>query len=379
MTLTGLAAIPGLLAVIGLVLLNGFFVATQFAIVAVRRSRLRELAAGGSKPARTAEEVVRHLDVYIAACQLGITMASVRLFYLVFRWPITLLNAVGNGILRLAGLEPAAGRDELDSVEELQFLVQGLRTAGTIEASEARIASRALEFADQTAGSLMTPRIAVDAIPEDLPLDVVLDRVARTRHGHLPVYRGSLDQVVGEFDVRDLVVAMRHRHQNLSLRSLLRPLLAVPETLPADHLLERLGGEGRDLALVVDEYGGTAGVVSREDLPEALFGPSEPGLSIHLPGVIPRDGEVVLDGLTRLDDAEDLAGLQVPARLRRSVETLGGLVMACLGRAPRAGDQVAIGPWWLPVEELDGHRVASVAVSRRGAPDERRCAQSPAR
>ena len=227
----------GLLAVVVLVLANGFFVATEFAIVAVRRSRLEQLAAEGHPTAKAAKSIVGHLDAYIAACQLGITMASLalgwigepafahliepplerlvgqfaptaahgvaigvsfalitalhivigelapkglalqrteattlwvarpmQLFCLLFRWPITALNAVGNGVLKVFGLEPAAGHEMVHSVEELRLLVRASQQAGAVEASEARIATRAFEFADVTAGALMTPRTEVEAI-----------------------------------------------------------------------------------------------------------------------------------------------------------------------------------------------------------------------
>src|SRR5919199_3716163 len=228
----------GLAAVAALLLANGFFVATEFAIVAVRKSRLEQLAAEGHDAARAAREVVGHLDTYIAACQLGITMASLALgwigepafahlvegglealvgaphplaehgvavgisfaiitalhivagelapkglalqktegtvlwvarplqvFEFAFRWPIRLLNGVGNAVLRLFGLQPAAGHEMVHSVEELRVLVHATQQAGGVEESEARIARRAFQFADLTAGALMTPRTELEAVP----------------------------------------------------------------------------------------------------------------------------------------------------------------------------------------------------------------------
>src|SRR5919206_3044904 len=228
----------GIIAVFALVLANGFFVATEFAIVAVRRSRLEQLAAEGRASAADARDVVSHLDTYIAACQLGITMASLalgwigepafssvveppleaifgqvtheaaeavsagisftlitilhivlgelapkglalqkteatvlwvsrplRLFYAVFRFPIHALNAIGNGVLRLFGMQPASGHEMVHSVEELRLLVEGLQSAGTVDPSEARIASRAFTLGDLTAGQLMTPRTELEAVP----------------------------------------------------------------------------------------------------------------------------------------------------------------------------------------------------------------------
>ena len=430
----------GLAAVVALVLINAFFVATEFAIVAVRRSRLWELAAAGSAAARTAQGVVGQLDAYIAACQLGITMASlalgwigepalaglvepplrlvphglgplaahavtagfafviitalhivigelapkglalqrpdsialwvarpIRLFYFVFRWPIALLNGIGNQVLRLAGVEPVAGHEQVHSAEELRYLVASSQRAGAVEATEAEVASRALEFADRNAGSLMTPRTEVDALSAALDGEALVRRVAASRHSRLPVYRGSLDDVVGVLHVRDLFAALVERDVKLDLDALLRPVLAVPETLPADGLMERMRSERRQLVVVIDEYGGTAGIVTMEDVMEALIGSieQEPGLGeVSSPTPVGGDdaGSLLLSGLTRLDELEDVIGLHAERAAREHVQTLGGLVMARLGRLPSVGDEVHLASRRLRIEELDGNRVAVVRV-----------------
>lgn len=427
----------GLVAIVGLVLANGFFVATEFAIVAVRRSRLEELVREGRPGARGARHIVEHLDAYIAACQLGITMTSLALgwlgepalarllepplaavagrfapaaahgvavgvafavitalhivvgelapkglalqrpegtalwvarplqaFYAVFRWPIVGLNAVGNATLRLAGLEPAAGHEMVHSVEELRLLVRASREAGLVEESEARIASRAFRFADLTAGALMTPRTAIDGVPVTLPPDELLARAAASRHSRLIVYEGTLDNVLGVLRVRDLVGAARAPGGPPPLRTLLRPALTVPETKAADDLLEDMRAGTCQLAVVVDEYGGTAGIVTLGDLAEALIGPvgdeARQPVEARQPE-LPRpegDGSLLLDGLTRLDELEDLAGLVVGEEDRAQVETVGGLIMARLDRLPRVGDEVALGDRRLRVEGLEGRRAA---------------------
>jgi putative hemolysin len=320
-------------------------VATEFAIVAVRRARLEQLAAAGSTSARAAKDVVGHLDAYIAACQLGITRASlalgwigeptlaalvepplewlvgrfapaaahgvaigvsfalftalhivigelapkglalqrpeattlciarpIRLFYALFRWPITGLNAVGNGVLRLAGLEPAAGHEMVHSVEELRILVTASQQAGAVEATEARIASHAFAFGELTAAALMTPRTELEAVPVTAPPDELLALAASGRHSRVLVYEGSLDEVVGVLHVRDLFPVLGREGEAFDLRALVRPVLMVPATKRADDLLEEMRAARRRLALVIDEYGGTAGVVTLEDLMEALVG-----------------------------------------------------------------------------------------------------------
>ena len=431
----------GLIAVVVLVLANGFFVATEFAIVAVRRSRLEELAAEGRPSARAAKDVVGHLDTSIAACQLGITMASLalgwmgepafahlvepplellvgqlapalahgiaigvsfalitglhivlgeqvpkliglqrpegttlfvarpmQLFLLLFRWPVAALNNVGNGVLRLLGLEPGTGHEMVHSIEELRLLVNASQQAGTVEATEARIASRAFEFGDLTAGALMTPRTELDAVPLTITFDELLDRAAASTHNRLLVYRESLDEVVGVLHVRDLLTAIRQPREAFKLESLLRPVLMVPETKAADDLLDEMRETRRQLALVIDEYGGTAGIVTLENLVEALVGriEEEPPIGDDadaIPSIaVESDGSMLLEGLTRLDEFEELTQIRIDDDIHEEVETLGGLVMANLDRIPEVGDEVVVDGRRLRVEQLDGRRVELVRL-----------------
>ncbi len=430
----------GFVAILVLILANGFFVATEFAIVAVRRSRLEQLAAEGHPTANAARDIVGHLDAYIAASQLGITLASLGLgwigepalahqleapmeqlvgphapaaahgvavgggfaaitalhiiigelapkglalqraeatalwvarpmqaFYLLFRWPVSALNAVGNGVLRLVGLEPVTGREMAHSVEELRLLVTSSEKAGEVEASEARIASRAFTFADLTAGALMTPRTELEAVPVTARLDGLLARAAADGHSRLPVYDGSLDNVVGVVHVRDLFKAIGQPPEAFSLQRFLRPALVVPETKPADALLDELRTARQELAVIVDEYGGTAGVVTLEDLMQALVGRIEEEAPIGGTPPPPAyrldpDGSWVLDGLLRLEEFEELTGVRLVPAAHEAVETIGGLVMAVLGRLPTVGDEISLDGRALRVEQLDGRRVATVRL-----------------
>jgi putative hemolysin len=432
----------GLIALFLLVAANGFFVATEFAIVAVRRSRLDQLIAEGHTTAVAARKLVDHLDTYIAACQLGITMASLalgwvgepalahlleppleqivgqfaptashgvalgitfaiitalhivfgeqvpkliglqlpertafvvarpmQLFEILFHWPIAFLNTVGNGVLKLLGLEPGAGHEMVHTVEELRLLVTGSREAGVVEASEARIASRAFVFGELTAGELMTPRTEIDAVPLSTPLDSLLQRVAASPHSRLPVFDGSIDNIVGVLHVHDLFGVLTQGPRTFDLRGILRPVLAVPASKSADDLLDEMRAARRQLAVVIDEYGGTAGIVTLEDLLEALVGPIEeesftPGEIVQPgDGVVEPDGSLLLDGLTRLGEFQELTGLKLEESDFDNADTVGGLVMARLGRMPEQGDEVPIAGRTLRVEELDGRRVASVRLT----------------
>ncbi|HET7770341.1 MAG TPA: hemolysin family protein [Chloroflexota bacterium] len=442
----------GLVAVVLLVLANGFFVATEFAIVAVRRSRLEQLAAEGNATARAAREVVGRLDTYIAACQLGITMASlalgwlgepafahlvepplvalvgsfapaaahgvavavsfaiitalhivigelapkglalqrpegttlwitrpIQVFELAFRWPIKLLNGVGNGVLGLFGMQPAAGHELVHSVEELRLLVNAAQQAGGVEESEARIASRAFSFADLTAGALMTPRTELDAVPLDAAIPTLRTQLATMRHHRVPVYEGSLDKIAGVLNVADFYRALTEltdaapagppaQRDQLSLRPLLRPAMVVPSSKPADDILEEMRTTGHYFAVVIDEYGGTAGVLTLDDLIEALVGTMAPETSPWPALAQPKDaatqsdGSLLLDGLLRLEEFEDLSDLKLSEEDHDLVETLGGLVMTRLGRIPEVGDEVLVVSQTLRVVEMDGMRVSRLRL-----------------
>jgi CBS domain containing-hemolysin-like protein len=273
-----------------------------------------------------------------------------QLFQRVFRWPIAVLNGVGNGVLKIFGLRPAAGHEMVHSVEELRILVTGSQEAGVVEASEARIASRAFVFGELTAGALMTPRTEVEAVP--------------------PVYGGSLDNIVGVLHVHDLFVVLNRPPEAFDLGALIRPVLVAPESKPADNLLEEMRAARRQLAVVLDEFGGTAGIVTLEDLVEALVGPIEeedlPTANEGLPltsTVAEPDGSLVIGGRTRLGEFEELTGLRLDESDYQAAETVGGLVMARLGRIPEPGDEVALAGRTLRVERLDGKRVATVRLT----------------
>ncbi len=446
----------GFAAVAALVLANGFFVATEFAIVAVRTSRLEQLAGQGNTSARAARAVVGRLDTFIAACQLGITMASLALgwigepafahviepllaplvgqfaesashgvavgvsfalitalhivigelapkglalqrpeatalavarpmqaFERVFRLPIKLLNGVGNGVLRIFGLEPASGHAITHSVDELRVLVGGMQRAGIVDDLEARIAGRAFRFGEVTVGELQTPRTELDGIPRDTSIEAAIETALRSGHSRLVVFDGSMDNIVGVVHLHDLLRAQRPALSAsapeagaappdssagaASVGAVLRSVLVSPATRPADTLLEEMRTQRRHLAVVLDEYGSTAGIVTLENLFEALVGripPEESAYTATTPvdAHVAGDGSLVLEGLTRLDELEELADVQIEPTRRAEVDTLGGLVMAELGRLPSVGDEISIGGRRLRVESLEGRRIAAVRL-----------------
>jgi magnesium and cobalt exporter, CNNM family len=431
----------GLPTVLLLVAANGFFVAAEFAMVAVRRSRLEELANEGHRGARSALDVLGHLDAYIAACQLGITMASLglgwigepalahllepslvrhlgatgilaahgvavaisfslitalhivlgelapkglalqyaerttlfvttplRVFHRLFRWPIVALNGIGNAVLRLLGVRPSGTQTMVHSAEELQLLVTASEAGGTVEPSEARIATRAFQFADLTAAELMTPRTDIEAVPVEITWPEMLARAESAAHDQLPVYRESLDDIVGVLHLRDLFPVVRSG--DFDIRRLLTPCPAVPRSKKADALLEDMQATGQELAIVIDEYGGTAGLVTMADLMAALVGRTEVGSE--------PDGSQVFDGLLRVPDFEEATGLKIDADERGEAATVGGTIMAKLGHVPRVGDEVALAGRRVRVEEVRRNRVGKARLLPAPAPPPPEGRASPA-
>jgi CBS domain containing-hemolysin-like protein len=251
-----------------------------------------------------------------------------------------------------------------------------MQQAGVVEAAEARIATRAFAFGDLTAGALMTPRTEMEAVPVTATLGDLLALAETTRHSRLPVYEGSTDNLLGVLHVRDLFGQRNAAPGMFDLRGLVRPVLNVPESKHADDLLEEMRAHRSHIAVAVDEFGGTAGIVTLEDLVEALVGPiaEEPVAAGAPPDGGPEpDGSVVLDGLTRLHEFEELLGQRLPDELRDEVETVGGLVGAVLGRVPGVGEEATVAGRTLRVEAKDGHRVAGLRL----LPAERTAADGP--
>ena len=424
----------GLVAILGLVLANGFFVATEFAIVAVRRSRLEELAKEGSRAARAAKDVLDHLDAYIAAGQFGITLASlglgwvgepvlarliepafaalpaewaagaahsvsvavafsiitslhivagelapkgialqrseatslwvaipIQFFYRMFRWPINLLNAVGNGALKLMGFEVSSGHENVHSVEELRYLLHASREAGVVEASEARIASRAFQFADRSARELMTPRTSIKAVSADLSGADLVREASRAGFTRLPVFDKTLDEVTGILNVRD-VLAARSKSETFMARSLARPALVVPVSRRADDVLEDMRARGATMVMIVDEFGGTAGLLTLHDLLEGLVGRLRAAGADPEIGLIEPDGSRIVLGSVSLREVEEISGLKFTEEDEAHADTLSGVLMSRLGRIPAAGDSIDIDGRRVTVEGLSDHRVPRVRL-----------------
>ncbi len=420
--------------VLTLVLANGFFVTAEFALVTVRKTRIDQLVAEGNGLARTVRRALGDPDSYIAATQLGITMASIglgwigepaiasslepvfaflpgrvaavtahslatalafafitalhivigelapktialqhseraallvarptELFMIVF-WPfIALLNAMGRGVVRLLGLRAPSRHSLVHSEEELKMLVTASQEAGVLEEDEEQMLHRVFGFADLTAAQVMIPRTEMIAVAVDATLAKVVEEIQRLPYPWLPVYRDTLDDIIGAVPVTDLFRALAPAGGDFALPPYVRDVLTVPETTKADGLLDEMRRQRMRLAIVIDEYGSTAGMVTFEGLMERIVG--EVVTEFNPAGArvrVLQDGSALLDGLVLVADANERFGLHID---ETTYNTVGGYVLGRLGRRPRVGDRIDLEGRTIRVEALDGLRVARVLVS----------------
>jgi CBS domain containing-hemolysin-like protein len=301
------------------------------------------------------EQVPKMLALQKAESVVLFTVPPTELVATVFRPFIAVLYGFTNILLRMLGLDYNAEEHAVHSPEELRILV---RRSG-MSADERQLLERAFAFTTVTAEELMVPRTEMVAISIDASLDDVVRTVRRLRHTRYPVYEGSIDNIVGVLSAKDLVGVSRPRE----LRRLLRPPVLVPGGAEASDVLARMRTARQPLAVVLDEYGGTAGIVTLHNLVARLFGEigdehTPPSHQLRVLG----DGSVVADGLMLIDDVNAQLSTNFDAS---EVDTLGGLVFARLGRRARVGDSVALGSGYVAeVAGLDGLRVASVRLQR---------------
>ncbi|MGI9823190.1 hemolysin family protein [Agromyces sp. Marseille-Q5079] len=276
-------------------------------------------------------------------------------FTWVFRPAIVVLNGSANALLRAIGIEPKEELSGARSAEELSSLVRRSASAGLLEQDTATLLGRTLRFADHDASDVMTPRPAVSAVHRQDSAETVLELARQTGFSRFPVYDENLDDVVGLVHVKQAVAVPRERRADVPASALQSEALRVPETMTLDVLLGELRARGFQMAVVVDEYGGTAGVATLEDLVEELVGEVADEHDRTRAGIVRREDSVSFPGILRPDELADRAGIHVPEN--GDYETVAGYVISELGRLPVVGDEVAIEGGTLVVQRLDGRRI----------------------
>lgn len=294
-------------------------------------------------------------------------------FTAVNRFPIWLLNGSANAVVRRLGMEPQEELRSARSPAELQSLIQRSADQGTLDADTAELMDRSVEFGSRTAGEIMTPRVRVHSVDSTDRALAVIELARQTGHSRFPVY-GEGDEVVGTVHVKHAVALPVHERSTTRVRHIMVPPIVVPDSLRLDPLLSLLRGEGFQLAVVLDEYGGHAGIVTLEDVVEEIVGDISDehdrlGARVHRR----RDGSWSLSGLLRPDEVEDETGIELPEH--DDYDTIAGLVLRVLGRVPMAGDVALVDLQADPerpavrrtarlhVERMDGRRIDRIRLT----------------
>ncbi|OCT11662.1 hypothetical protein A8709_27695 [Paenibacillus pectinilyticus] len=421
-----------LFLVVVLVLLNGFFVAAEFALVKVRHSRIQQLVNEGSGKAKFASTVTSQLDTYLSATQLGITLASLGLgwvgepaiselimeplfhtlgletsvftttlsfivsfgfitfmhivlgelapksfaiqkaeltslwlsapllyFYKIFRPIIWLLNGAANKFLAMVGVEPASEHEAAHTEEEIRILMDESVKSGIINQDEMTLFDNIFEFSDLIAREVMLPRTDMDCLFLELSFIDNLRIVHETKHTRYPVADQDKDNIVGFVHIADLLTADPDVDQEI--KTFIRPILNVPESMEVSRVLKLMQKRHSQLAIVIDEYGGTAGLLALEDIIEEIVGELHDEFDINeRPGVEVKDKYTSVDGRVLLEDLNDMLELQIEDD---DVDSIGGWLFKKVEGAPVKGKKVPYGNHVFEVTEVDRLRIVRIHIT----------------
>ena len=301
-----------------------------------------------------------------------------RWFGIAMKPMILLLNGVANRTLIALGIQPQEELSAARSPAELASLVRSSAEAGTLDRSTARLVTASLGFGDQTAADVMTPRSRATSIERTATAADLVALARRTGHSRFPVVGADWDDIDGIVHVKKAIAVPFDRRSDVPVSALMVQAVLVPETLRLDPLLLQLRQGGMQLAVVVDEYGGTSGVVTLEDLVEEIVGEvNDEHDRSQTTGRQLRDGSWTVPGLWRPDEVRARVGVAIPDG--PAYETVGGWVMSTLGRVPTVGDTVPADGWTARVVDMDGHRVDRVRLERDDRCRDRRDEVDPCR
>jgi CBS domain containing-hemolysin-like protein len=274
---------------------------------------------------------------------------------------IVFLNASANATVRLFGIEP---RDELasaTSLEELQILIRSSREGGALAEEEASLLARSITFGEKTSADALVPRVSIVHLDQDDTLDELTRLALESGHSRFPVCRETVDDIVGIAYVKDVYGVPPEQRSNATAAQIMRPPLVVPETRDLASLLVEMRRTRTHLVVVIDEYGGTAGILTLEDLLEEIVGEIEDEYDEEMaPSVTPSpQGIHVVTGMLHRDELEDLSGFEMP---EGDYDTLAGFLLSLFDRIPEPGDHVAYDEWEFKVVEMDKNRIAQVLI-----------------
>ncbi len=324
------------------------------------------------------ELVAQYLAIAVPVQTARLVSGPQVLFSALFTPLIRITNGTANWVLKKLGIEPA---DELRSARSPQELVSLVRTSakqGSLDQPTAELVDRSLQFGARTAEDFMTPRSKVESLDADDTVADLLEMVRTTGHSRFPVTRGDLDETIGVVHLKQVIAVPHHDRVGTRLDRLAQAVPIVPSTLDGDALMEEILRTGLQTALVADEYGGIAGMVTVEDLIEEIVGDIHDEHDALNPEVVRITGGHRVSGLLRIDEVADKTGFRAP---EGDYETIGGLVMHTLGRIPAEGDSVelrAFDPdapvndqprWQARVARMDGRRVDLLDLTKTVSPE----------
>ena len=277
------------------------------------------------------------------------------LFTTAFKPLIAVLNGLSNAVLRSFGLEPKEELSGARSAEELSSLLRRSASEGALEEDTATLLGKTLAFSELSASDVMTPRLRIESLEPGDSARAVLELARKTGFSRFPVTEDGLDDVVGVVHVKNAISVPRERRNDVPVSALMIEPLRVPDTISLDAWLAELRGKGLQMAIVVDEYGGTAGIATLEDLVEELVGEVADEHDRTRAGVVSSADYLTFPGSLRPDELEERAGITVPED--DNYETVAGFVMSQLGRIPEQGDVVTVSEGEFKVVRMDGRRI----------------------
>lgn len=274
---------------------------------------------------------------------------------------IVALNATANGVVRAMGIEP---RDELaagHSLEELEVMIQSSRDQGAIPEDEFSLLVRSISFADKTAGDALVPRVGIVALRQTDSIAAMVDIARQTGHSRFPICATGLDDIVGVAHIKDAYPVPRSRRRDVSVAEIMTEPLFVPESKPLDDLLLEMRRERKQMAVVLDEFAGTAGIATLEDLLEEIVGDieDEHDLEEQVDPAQPASGVHTVSGLLHPDELEEATGLTIP---EGDYDTFAGFLLTLFDRIPNVGDHASFDGWEFKVTAMDRNRISEVLV-----------------
>ena len=294
-----------------------------------------------------------------------------RWFLNTFRWAIDLLDSVSGAIVKAMGIAAPVGHGMAHSTEELQIQIQQARERGLLAAGEEKFILSAIELGQVQVREIMVPRPDMHLLPVEATLDEVLRVFATTQRSRIPVYRGTVDHILGFVHIKDMLWVVQDRErraldglppQHFDLRRVLREVLIVPETKPAGELLQELEKRRTGIAVVVDEFGSLLGLVALEDILEQMVGEIHDEFDVVERPLTLADGAVIFDAALNVRDLQSQHGIVLPED--PAYATVGGFVLDQLGFIPKGGESFVFGDLRFTIAEMDGKRVARVKLER---------------